>query len=145
MADLRERVRRTGCNAMARRLRTARCPKATALLALALVVLIHLPKASAGPPYITDDPEPVEYRHWEIYLASLFFKQPKAWTGTGPHLEVNYGPIPNVQLHVITPLVFYVPSEGHSSYGYGDTELGIKLRFVQEGDWLTQMTIWATD
>jgi len=52
---------------------------------------------------------------------------------------VNYGPIPNLQLHVIAPLVFYVPSEGPSSYGYGDTELGIKLRFVQEGAWLPQI------
>jgi hypothetical protein len=26
--------------------------------------------ANAGPPYTTDDPEPVEYRHWEFYLAT---------------------------------------------------------------------------
>ena len=32
-----------------------------------------------------------------------------------------------------------MPSEGPSSYGYGDTELGIKLRFVQEGAWLPQI------
>ena len=77
-------------------MRSALCPKATALFPLSVIVLVAilLPKAFAGPPYITDDPEPVEYRHWEIYLASLFFKQPDAWTGTGPHLEVNYGPIP---------------------------------------------------
>ena len=24
--------------------------------------------ALAGPPYITDDPEPVDYQHWEVYL-----------------------------------------------------------------------------
>jgi len=122
-------------------MRSALCLKATALFSLSVFVLVAIlvPKAFAGPPYITDDPEPVEYWHWEIYLASLFFKQPKAWTGTGPHLEVNYGPIPNLQLHVIAPLVFYVPSEGPSSYGYGDTELGIKLRFVQEGAWLPQI------
>ena len=27
--------------------------------------------AWAGPPFVTDDPEPVEYRHWEIYLVLL--------------------------------------------------------------------------
>jgi hypothetical protein len=26
----------------------------------------------AGPPFWTDDPGPVEYKHWEIYIASLF-------------------------------------------------------------------------
>src|ERR1019366_8989957 len=27
-------------------------------------------EAPAGPPFLTDDPEPVEYQHWEFYLAS---------------------------------------------------------------------------
>ena len=105
-----------------------------------VVFLLSFPAiAFAGPPYITDDPEPVEYQHWEVYLASLFTKQPDAWTSTAPHLEVNYGPLPNVQLHVIAPLAFYAPSEGGTSYGYGDTELGIKFRFVLESDWIPQV------
>ena len=109
------------------------------LTAMVLVVLVHSPKAFAGPPYITDDPEPVEYQHWEVYLASIFSKQPDAWTSTAPHVEVNYGVVPNVQLHVIAPLSLYVPSKGLSGYGYGVTELGIKFRFVQESDWLPQI------
>lgn len=109
---------------------------------VSFILLIVSANASAGPPYVTDDPEPVEYRHGEIYFASLFFKQPEAWTGTGPHLEVNYGPLPNVQLHAIAPLVFYAPSQGSNSYGYGDTELGIKYRFVQESDCLPQVGIF---
>ncbi|MGO9451554.1 MAG: hypothetical protein ACLQDV_11000 [Candidatus Binataceae bacterium] len=116
-------------------------PKAIALFTLSLIflVVILVPKALAGPPYLTDDPEPVEYRHWEIYFASLFFEQPKAWTGTAPHLEVNYGAIPNVQLHMIAPLVFYVPGDGPSSYGYGDTEVGVKFRFIPETEWVPQV------
>src|SRR6516164_6362427 len=80
-------------------------------------------------------PEPVEYRHWEIYLASLFTKQPDTWTATAPHLEVNYVAISNLQLHAIFPMALNVPSEGASSYGYGDTELGVNYRFIQEGEW----------
>jgi hypothetical protein len=83
-------------------------------LTLITVVLILSRNAFAGPPYITDDPEPVEYQHWEVYFASIFAKQPDAWTSTAPHLEVNYGPIPNVQLHIIAPLTLYVPSKGPS-------------------------------
>ena len=113
---------------------------ATIRLVAAVVFLLSFPvTAFAGPPYITDDPEPVEYQHWEVYLASIFAKQPDAWTSTAPHVEVNYGPIPNVQLHVIAPLTLYAPGEGASSYGYGVTELGIKFRFVQESDWLPQI------
>jgi hypothetical protein len=108
-------------------------------LATVVFILSFPVIALAGPPYITDDPEPVEYQHWEVYLASIFAKQPDAWTSTAPHVEVNYGPLPNVQLHVIAPLTLYVPSEGPSSYGYGVAELGIKFRFVQESDWLPQI------
>lgn len=122
-------------------MRTARCPILTAVLLLTLILPVPIlsRKAFAGPPYITDDPEPVEYQHWEVYFASIFAKQPDVWTSTAPHLEVNYGPIPNVQLHIIAPLSLYVPSQGPSGYGYGVTELGTKIRFVQESDWLPQI------
>jgi hypothetical protein len=86
---------------------------------LTLLLVSWTPTAVvAGHPCITDDPEPVEYRHWEIYLASLFSKQPDTWTTTAPHLEVNYGAIPNLQLHEIFPMTLNVPSERASSYGY---------------------------
>lgn len=101
-----------------------------------LAVLLVASKATAGPPYTTDDPEPVEYRHWELYLASQSFHNNDGWTGTAPHVEANYGVVPNVQLHVITPLACSIPDNGSSSYGYGDTELGIKFRFVQERKWI---------
>jgi hypothetical protein len=93
----------------------------------------------AGPPYITDDPEPVDYQHWEVYAASIFTKQSDAWTATAPHLEVNYGVVPNLQLHTILPMTLYAPAEGPSSYGYGDTEFGAKYRLVQEGKWLPEV------
>src|SRR5882724_10068903 len=44
-----------------------------------------------GPPFATDDPEPVEYRHWEIYLASQYQHATDGAAGTLPHVEVNYG------------------------------------------------------
>jgi hypothetical protein len=113
---------------------------ATALLLGAILVVLGIPAmVLAGPPYITDDPEPVEYRHWEIHFASIFTKQPDAWTATAPHLEVNYGVLPDIQLHTILPMTLYAPSEGADSYGYGDTELGVKYRFILEGKWRPQV------
>jgi hypothetical protein len=89
--------------------------------------------ACAGPPYQTDDPEPVEYRHWEFYLASQYELTHDGATGTAPHVEINYGAMPNLQLHLIAPLAYSRPSGGPTQYGGGDVELGAKLRFVREG------------
>ena len=89
----------------------------------------------AGPPFLTDDPEPVEYRHWEVYLASQHAKDKDGWSGTAPHFEVNYGALPNLQLHLIAPLAYVKPNDGSSHYGFGDLELGAKYRFIQETDW----------
>jgi hypothetical protein len=32
--------------------------------------LILSSSASAGPPFMTDDPEPTDYQHWELYVFS---------------------------------------------------------------------------
>lgn len=110
--------------------------RATVLPGIGLLVVRS---ALAGPPYITDDPEPVEYHHWELYLASQTFHDRDGWTATAPHFEVNYGVLPNVQLHLIAPFVYSAPTNGTAHYGYGDTEFGIKYRFVQEGEWVPQI------
>ncbi len=98
--------------------------------ALALLPLA----ARAGPPYVTDDPEPVEHRHWELYLATLDAHDASGWTGTAPHVEVNYGVVPDVQLHAIVPLAWARPPFGPARYGVGDVELGAKIRFVHESE-----------
>ncbi len=98
------------------------------------VVLICLlaRRAIAGPPYVTDDPEPVEYQHWEVYVASLVSRDAGVWSGTAPHVEVNYGAAPNLQLHTIMPMSFVRSTAGTTTYGYGDTEVGVKYRFIEE-------------
>ena len=100
---------------------------------LASLWLILFPlEAWAGPPFLTDDPQTVEFQHWELYVASMDFKTAGGWVGDGPHVEINYGVVPNVQLHVIAPVAYDSPSSGGGHYGYGDTELGVKFRFIQE-------------
>lgn len=95
--------------------------------------------AFAGPPYITDDPEPVELGHWEFYLASQSMHEPGNWTVTAPQIEVNYGAIENVQIHVIMPFAFFSQTNSTSQYGYADTELGVKYRFIQETEYCPQI------
>ncbi len=91
---------------------------------------------------MTDDPEPVDYQHWEVYLASQLAHDSGGWSGTAPHIEINYGVVPNVQLHVIAPAIVDAPTHGRTRYGYGDTELGTKVRFVQETTWRPQVGVF---
>jgi hypothetical protein len=96
----------------------------------------------AGPPFRTDDPEPVEYQHGEFYVATQYANDKDGVSGTAPHLEVNYGIAPNVQLHLLAPVAFDKPRGGPTLYGPGDLELGVKYRFIQEGDYRPMMGIF---
>ncbi|MFI5145309.1 MAG: transporter [Ignavibacteria bacterium] len=71
--------------------------------------------------------------HWEFYVSSHSAHDDAGWSGTLPHFEVNYGVIDNVQLHAIAPMAYNFPGQGANTYSFGDMELGIKYRFIQEG------------
>jgi hypothetical protein len=103
-----------------------------------LVLVIVSSPAAAGPPFVTDDPEPVEYRHWEFYLASEILVTRKDSLGTLPHLEINYGVLPEVQIHLIAPISFHHVDDA-TNFGFGDMEVGVKFRFIHETDWLPQI------
>ena len=105
-------------------------------LAIATVCLLAPAVARAGPPYSTDDPEPVGYLHWEFYLATQNERTSNGSTGTAPHFEVNFGAAPNLQLHLIVPLAYSRPGGGPTAYAPGDAELGGKLRFLEESEWM---------
>ena len=109
----------------------------SAVLSLALAGI-----AFGGPPFVTDDPEPVEYQHWEFYIASMHSELGGDWSGTAPHFEVNYGAVPDLQLHLIAPLAYDSPPEGAGHYGMGDLELGAKYRFIQETNGWPQVGVF---
>jgi hypothetical protein len=104
--------------------------------------LLGAPSLKAGPPFVTDDPEPVDYQHWEFYVASMHSKLGGDWSGTAPHFEVNYGAVSNLQLHLIAPLAYDSPPDGPGRYGFGDLELGAKYRFVQETNGWPQIGVF---
>jgi hypothetical protein len=89
-------------------------------------------RAVAGPPFITDDPEPVDFHHWEVYISSIYQHIMGGSFGTLPHIEINNGALPNLQLHIILPGAFSTAPGASMQYGLGDTELGAKFRFIQE-------------
>jgi len=109
-----------------------------------VMLLVFLPAAAvlAGPPFRTDDPVPVEYRHGEIYLFSTGTHDADGTTGVGPALEFNFGPLPDTQIHLIAPMAYDAPKDEDSHFGYGDTEIGIKYRLLQETDYLPMIGIF---
>lgn len=109
-------------------------------LRLVLLGTLLCRKAWAGPPFLTDDPEPVEFKHWEFYAATQWSAAHHAASGTSPHFEVNYGALPGLQLHAIIPATLAWTRGEPAKYGVGDVELGTKkLRFVDEGEWRPQV------
>jgi len=100
--------------------------------------------AYAGPPFRTDDPEPVEFGHWEVYGFSTATNAAGGTVGILPGTEINYGAAPNLQLHLILPLTFDTASAGDMQFGCGDTELGVKYRFIEEDEhgWRPQVGIF---
>lgn len=110
-------------------------PRVAAIIAAAVCVVgIGIGPSWAGPPFVTDDPEPVDYKHGEFYIAAQYAKDKDKVSGTAPLFEHNYGVVPNVQLHLITPFVYNKPEGRSTQRGYGDTEVGIKYRFMNNED-----------
>ena len=87
-----------------------------------------------GPPYLTDDPDPVAYHHWEIYLASQWDHiGRRSAEGSLPHMEVNFGVVDGAMLHLLIPEAFIASPDGSAVYGPGDMEVGANIRILEEG------------
>lgn len=112
------------------------------ILALAVIIFLTTQNIIAGPPFNTDDPETVRFRHWEYYISTINNYQAKVWSGTSPHFEMNYGLVPNVQVHLLLPLNYSYSRGQGTDFGYADTEFGIKFRFVQETDNCPQIGVF---
>jgi hypothetical protein len=99
---------------------------------VAMTLWVQPKTAFAGPPFLTDDPLPIDYKHWELYTFSTRDKSGAGTSTVGPAIEYNVGPLPNVHVHFVVPFAWNAPVGGPTASGLGDTEFGIKFRFVQE-------------
>jgi hypothetical protein len=95
---------------------------------LAALVVFCCTIARAGPPFLTDDPEPVERGHTEVNLAMQVSHADSQRAGT-LSADVNYGCAREMQCHVAVPLAFASLPGAPSQAGLGDVELGVKYRF----------------
>jgi hypothetical protein len=112
------------------------------ILSSVCLSLILMPGILAGPPFLTDDPEPVEYRHWEAYLFTVGDDSGGAYSVQGPAMELNYGALPDTQLHLIVPFTSVGGRGVPGASGFGDMEFCIKSRFVHETNGWPQIGIF---
>ncbi len=97
---------------------------------LAAALWIAAP-ACAGPPFVSDDPEPTDDGHWEVY-----------GFGAGTHVaggtdgaagfDINYGGAKDLQLTAVVPLYYATGDEG--AVGVGNIELAAKYKFMHQAD-----------
>ena len=99
--------------------------------------------ARAGPPFLTDDPVPVDRHHTEVNLALQGTRADDGRAGT-LSADVNYGCARELQCHIAVPLAFAnAPGAGWQA-GIGDVELGLKYRFFNRSDDGVMAAIYPT-
>jgi hypothetical protein len=103
-------------------------------LALPVVLLLCSP-AFAGVPFLTDDADTPDAKHFEINIAAQYTRFQGGSVGAVPSVEVNYGLTSRVELTVLAPLALsHIDGEG-ANLGVGDIEIGFKYRFIDSDDW----------
>lgn len=109
--------------------------------ALAVGACIASQAVLAGPPFVTDDPEPIERGHFEIDAAGIGTVHRGGHSGVLPGFEVNYGWRDNLEIGTKFGMAFTHGTGHPTRYGFGDTEIGAKYRFVteEEAGWRPQV------
>ena len=111
-----------------------------------IAALLLASPALAGPPYLSDDPQPTDLGHWEIYNYALGQGGPDGLAGEAG-LDINYGAAKDVQLTAVLPLA-YESDRGFSAKdlraGPADIELAIKWKFLHQDDksWLPDVAVF---
>ena len=95
---------------------------------MSIVCLLAIDFTRAGPPFVTDDPEPPPPGGWEINVPFIPERTPGKTEMDAPLFDLNYG-LPNVQLKLEFPIKVIREDNSGTVAGAGDLLLGVKWRF----------------
>src|SRR5579883_861391 len=106
-----------------------------------LLYLVINEMSFAGAPFLTNDPEPLPYHHMKVYFYSSADNSPVSDTVNVPALQLKFSALSDLELQTLLPVVDYVPHQASQkhAYGYGDTALVFKYRFIHETDTMPQV------
>jgi len=108
-----------------------------------LTILFCIPQLLfAGPPFLTDDPNPTDYKHVELYPAMILNRINSNYSINIPSLEVDYGLVPNVEIDITVTGTANLPCHAQDprQYGLGDTQLGSVFRFIKETEHMPEIS-----
>ena len=99
------------------------------------VAMLAGSSAWAGPPFVTDDPDTPDKGHFEINLAAQYTHFLGGSVASVPSLEVNYGVLGNLEATVLVPMNLSQVGGVGTNVGFGDVEVSLKDRLVEEDAW----------
>ena len=105
------------------------------------LALLCAAPALAGPPFLTDDPEPTDTGHWEIYAPFVEASGRGAAYEGAAGAEINFGAAPDVQLTVGLPVGLTHDGTGLRA-GAGDLEMSVKYRFLRDEERGLQVAVF---
>jgi hypothetical protein len=101
------------------------------LIAPCLVILMAPGLAYAGPPFITDDPAPVDLHHFETFYFTAGASGRDGFGGASG-VDFNYGLARDLHINIAVPFEYDHPKSGAYSSGIGNIELAAKYRFLHQ-------------
>jgi hypothetical protein len=96
--------------------------------AVSIACLLATDFTRAGPPFVTDDPEPPPAGSWEINVPFILERTPGTTDMGAPLFDFNYG-LPDIQLKLEIPVKIVHEDSNGTVAGAGDLLLGVKWRF----------------
>jgi hypothetical protein len=98
--------------------------------------------AAAGPPYATDDPQPTEQGHWEVYSFVGGANVPGETAGVAG-FDLNYGAAKDLQLTLVIPAE-YARTAGETQFGMGAVEVAAKLKVLHaaQDSWMPDVALF---
>ena len=103
--------------------------------------LLAISLVQAGPPFVTDDPEPPPPGSWEINIPFMLERSPGKTEMNAPLFDFNYG-LPDVQLKLEFPISIVHDDGDGTAVGAGDLLLGVKWRFLNNEELHLQLGVY---
>jgi Putative MetA-pathway of phenol degradation len=108
---------------------------------LGISLLLAIDFSQAGPPFVTDDPEPPPPGGWEINVPFILECTPGKTEMDTPLFDLNYG-LPDIQLKLEFPIEIVNEDSKGMQAGAGDSLIGVKWRFLNNEQSQFQLGIY---
>jgi hypothetical protein len=73
-------------------------------------------------------------QHFSITIAGQYTTRKGETAGAAPSLDIGYTVTPDLYLHFYQPYAFDRVNGGKTNFGLGDTEIGVRYRFIEPDD-----------